>query len=422
MLTSAQAQAYAIPVTVSPVAGIGVPELQGAQPPSDCGFFVRDVQPCLFNGGLGGTAARLAGPLEPVRQSRSVPPPYDWRRLEVGYSLASKSDIMNTTDLVPVFTGEFNGQPVQLVNARNLHQFLESNRQFADWIKERIEEYGFVENHDFILISQKRETKGRGGDRRSKDYHVTLDTAKELAMVERNDKGRQARRYFIECERKAHEAAAHQPHDIKALPADIPSLPSSLPLNFEARLQTYLADKTITTQAAILRDVLADALDSDGLRIQVGKALIRQGWRKQRSSAPGRPWVYVRSENTPAALPPVTSERQILLPLNDLSPELLQAISRKAQALAIEGFDRIRQRLEQRLRDQIRYRKPEELLQWLDQIGGPDAELVVLSAHELWGVTSSVAVANIGIEAALAAVHELEAKTGRLWHGRSKEN
>jgi phage anti-repressor protein len=323
---------------------------------------------------------------------------------------------MNTIDLVPVFTGELNGQPALLVNARDLCSFFGISTRFNDWIKERIEQYGFEEGKDFYLIF----SKSRGRPRT--DYHVTLDMAKELSMVERNDKGKQARRYFIECERKAYEAVAHPLHDIKALPADIPSLPSSLPLNFEARLQTYLADKTITTQAAILRDVLADAMDSDGLRIQVGKALIRQGWRKQRASAPGRPWVYVRSENTPAALPPVTSERQILLPLNDLSPELLQAISRKAQALAIEGFDRIRQRLEQRLRDQIHYRKPEELLQWLDQIGGPDAELIVLSAHELWGVTSSVAVANIGIEAALAAVHELEAKTGRLWHGRSKEN
>ncbi|EGX8498286.1 phage antirepressor Ant, partial [Escherichia coli] len=72
----------------------------------------------------------------------------------------------------------------------------------AHWVKERIAEYGFVESLDYILICQNGQTKGRGGDRRSKDYHLTLDTAKELAMVERNEKGRQIRRYFIECEKK----------------------------------------------------------------------------------------------------------------------------------------------------------------------------------------------------------------------------
>jgi phage anti-repressor protein len=327
--------------------------------------------------------------------------------------------MISNTSLVPVFTGELNGQPVQLVNARELHQFLENSDDFCHWFKDRTEQYAFEEGVDYSGISPKNRGRGRGRPRI--DYHITLDTAKELAMVERNDKGRQARRYFIECERKVHEAAAHQPHDIKALPADIPSLPSSLPLNFEARLQTYLADKTITTQAAILRDVLADALDSDRLRIQVGKALIRQGWRKQRSSTPGRPWVYVRSENTPAALPPVTSERQILLPLNDLSPELLQAISRKAQALAIEGFDRVRQRLEQRLRDLSAHRSPEQLLEWLDRMGGVDAELVVVTAFELWHITSSVAAAHIGAKHALESVHALEERTGRHWYGRSTQ-
>ncbi|EOC0702450.1 TPA: hypothetical protein H2A59_004739 [Salmonella enterica] len=106
------------------------------------------------------------------------------------------------TQLIPVFDGTINNEPTLLCDARKLHAFLEVGKRFASWITERLTEYGFVENQDYILISQNRETKGRGGDRRSKDYHLTLDTAKELAMVERNEKGRQIRRYFIECEKQ----------------------------------------------------------------------------------------------------------------------------------------------------------------------------------------------------------------------------
>ena len=104
--------------------------------------------------------------------------------------------------LIPVFNGTIANETTLLVNARDLHTFLGVGKRFASWITERIAEYGFVENQDYILVSPNREIKGRGGDRRSKDYHLTLDTAKELAMVERNEKGRQIRRYFIECEKK----------------------------------------------------------------------------------------------------------------------------------------------------------------------------------------------------------------------------
>lgn len=104
--------------------------------------------------------------------------------------------------LIPVFNGSISNESALLCDARELHTFLEVGKRFASWITERLTEYGFVENHDYILISHNRETKGRGGDRRSKDYHLTLDTAKELAMVERNEKGRQIRRYFIECEKQ----------------------------------------------------------------------------------------------------------------------------------------------------------------------------------------------------------------------------
>ncbi|EJT6506424.1 antA/AntB antirepressor family protein [Escherichia coli] len=101
---------------------------------------------------------------------------------------------------IPVFNGTISNETALLVNARDLHTFLDVGKRFASWIVERIAEYGFVENQDFMIISQVREKIGRG--RPAKDYHLTLDTAKELAMVERNEKGRQVRRYFIECEKR----------------------------------------------------------------------------------------------------------------------------------------------------------------------------------------------------------------------------
>ncbi|EET8461178.1 phage antirepressor Ant [Escherichia coli] len=105
-----------------------------------------------------------------------------------------------TSQLIPVFNGTISNETTLLVSARDLHTFLDVGKRFASWIVERIAEYGFVENQDFMIISQVREKIGRG--RPAKDYHLTLDTAKELAMVERNEKGRQIRRYFIECEKK----------------------------------------------------------------------------------------------------------------------------------------------------------------------------------------------------------------------------
>lgn len=108
---------------------------------------------------------------------------------------------MNTTDLVPVFTGELNGQPVQLVNARDLYHFLEIARDFSTWIKKRLKDGGFIEGLDYIS------TLTRTGERSNVtqiDYHLTLETAKHIGMMERNDKGHEVRRYFIDCERKAH--------------------------------------------------------------------------------------------------------------------------------------------------------------------------------------------------------------------------
>ncbi len=106
---------------------------------------------------------------------------------------------------VTVFHGEINQTAEMLCNARDLHKFLGVQSKFAEWVNRRIKEYGFVKNQDFVIISEISETMTKNGQRRattSKQYHITLDMAKELAMVEKNAKGRQIRRYFIECEKQ----------------------------------------------------------------------------------------------------------------------------------------------------------------------------------------------------------------------------
>lgn len=111
---------------------------------------------------------------------------------------------------------EQNGQ--QVVSARELHLFLESKQDFSTWIKNRIEKYDFIENEDYILLHNFVEQTGRGGHNK-KEYALTIDMAKELAMVEGNEKGKQARRYFIECEKKLREVVSNQQRYIpKTLP------------------------------------------------------------------------------------------------------------------------------------------------------------------------------------------------------------
>lgn len=82
------------------------------------------------------------------------------------------------------------------ISARELHKFLESKQDFSNWIKNRIEKYDFIENMDFATLNKKIERQILI------EYFITIDMAKQLSMVENNEKGKMARRYFIECENK----------------------------------------------------------------------------------------------------------------------------------------------------------------------------------------------------------------------------
>lgn len=92
----------------------------------------------------------------------------------------------------------------QVVNARDLWRALKVGRDFSTWVKGRIEEVGAVENLDYCLLPQIGEQTGRGGSNRI-DYIITMDTAKEMAMLERNEMGKMVRRYFIEAEKRYRE-------------------------------------------------------------------------------------------------------------------------------------------------------------------------------------------------------------------------
>lgn len=91
----------------------------------------------------------------------------------------------------------------QTVSGRELHQVLNIGTQFKDWFP-RMCEYGFIENVDFISLNfEQVQMEGtREVKRTMTDYEITVEMAKEIAMLQRSDAGRKVRQYFIELENK----------------------------------------------------------------------------------------------------------------------------------------------------------------------------------------------------------------------------
>ena len=89
-------------------------------------------------------------------------------------------------ELIQVAERQIGDGAIQTVNARDLHAFLGVGKDFSNQMKGRIEQYGFLEGQDYSPVLANR-SDGKTGKPRI-EYHITLDMAKELAMVERNDK------------------------------------------------------------------------------------------------------------------------------------------------------------------------------------------------------------------------------------------
>lgn len=155
-----------------------------------------------------------------------------------------------------------NDKQEQLVDARELFIRLRGENtqtKFTDWISEKINKYGFIEDVDFTSFSQKNEKGGRP----TIEYALTLDTAKEIAMVENNEQGRKIRRYFIEVEKKARQ--------MFEIPKTLPeALRKAAELAEELEKQkpkVLFADSVETSKNSVLINELAKILKQNGYEI-----------------------------------------------------------------------------------------------------------------------------------------------------------
>lgn len=117
---------------------------------------------------------------------------------QYGLSDEEISTILEYQVLLPILQGQDDNSTV---NARDLHKQLKSGRQFVDWIENRIKSYQLIKDVDYFTISRKYEIDGFTESKDILDYILTLDCAKQLAMVERTDIGTLVRRYFITIEK-----------------------------------------------------------------------------------------------------------------------------------------------------------------------------------------------------------------------------
>ena len=105
-----------------------------------------------------------------------------------------------TVNQIKIAKRNINDKEINTVNARELYEFMEVETRFNDWITRRIEEYEFINNIDYLKMSKSDYT---GIGKAPIEYYISINMAKELAMVERNQKGKEARKYFIDMEEKA---------------------------------------------------------------------------------------------------------------------------------------------------------------------------------------------------------------------------
>lgn len=205
--------------------------------------------------------------------------------------MASQPLVVQASTMPAVSDALIGTNTVPSVDARSLHAFLGSKDKFSTWMRKRIAQYGFVEGVDFGTFSVFAEKPYSG--RPLIEYAITLDMAKELAMVERNEQGKRARQYFIECERRVLESLPLR----DAQPAIPKTLPEAL------RLAADLAEKNTALETKAKED--APKVQFHDAVTEAANTQTMQEAAKVLKTGPNRLFAYLREakvlrlDNTP---------------------------------------------------------------------------------------------------------------------------
>lgn len=148
------------------------------------------------------------------------------------------------------------------VSARDLYKFLEATERFNSWF-DRMKQYGLTEGEDFTSVKSFT-VVNNGAHKEIDDYQLTIDTAKQIAMLQRNEKGTQARKYFIQVEKEWNSPERVMARALEIAHKTIATLEIE---NKEMKPKALFADAVASSKTSILIGQLAKILTQNGYQI-----------------------------------------------------------------------------------------------------------------------------------------------------------
>ena len=161
-----------------------------------------------------------------------------------------------------LITVNLNDNQEPVVSGRQLHEALGVNSNYTTWF-DRMTEYGFTENEDYVLLSNFGNQTGRGGHNKV-DHIIKLDMAKEIAMIQRTDKGKEVRQYFIQVEKDFNSPEKIMARALKIADNKIHKLEAQMEAD---KPKVLFANAVSASQTSILIGDFAKLLRQNGLFI-----------------------------------------------------------------------------------------------------------------------------------------------------------